>query len=100
MRMDTCHRCSHALAHTEKISLSSKTCGLLLVLVMAGRGEGQQQPPRALKGLSQPPEKPCPESGVIPANIVYKAKITARSRSSILTEQIRKKLHNVCCPFP
>lgn len=100
MRMDTCHRCSHAQAHTEKISLSSKTCSLLLVLVMAGRGEGQQQPPRALKGLSQPPEKPCPESGVIPANIVYKAKIISRSRSSILTEQIHKKLHNVCCPFP
>lgn len=70
MRMDTCHRCSHAQAHTEKISLSSKTHGLLLVLVTAGRGEGQQQPPRALKVLSQPPEKRYPESGVIPASIV------------------------------
>lgn len=70
MRMDTCHRCSHAQAHTEKISLSSKTRSLLLVLVTAGRGEGQQQPPRTLKVLSQPPEKRCPESGVIPASIV------------------------------
>lgn len=69
MRMDTCHRCSHAQAYTEKISFSSKTRSFLLVLVMAGREEGQQQPPTALKVLSQLSEKPCPESGIIPANI-------------------------------